>query len=225
MITIKEYLQETKFVTHQLIQMINNIENHKNQVIHAQEMISLHINDAQIYEKFSRVVWADGAEEEFFDLRERSLEKLRTAGDLQYQLTEIQNLYNNTLLIINSPLQSVAQALLQIAKQGISSEHGKNKNNCSTNLLDAGKMIINKFNVPILDIIWEGRNQSIHYEESNPFPPVRQCFNSLLQNSDDKCQALLGFDQGQNKAYEIVKILDWTDISNFESDLSSLSRT
>lgn len=217
-------MQETKYVSNQLIEMINNIQDHKSQVLHTQAIIPKLIQDAQIYDKFSKAVWADGSEEEFSDLRERSFEKLKTAGNSQNQLMEIQKLYNNALLIINNPLQSVSQALLQIAKQGISSEHGKNKSDCTNNLTSIGKQIATKFNVSILDIIWEGRNQSIHYEEANPHQNVRGCFNQLLLNSDVKCKSLIGYDQGQNKAYEIVKILDWTNITKFENDLLSLSQ-
>lgn len=224
MISINDYLNETKYVSTQLIDMIRNIENHKSQVLHTQAMIPMHFQEAQTYEKFSRIVWADGTEEEFSDLRVRSIEKLKTVGNLKSQLDEIQSLYHNALLIINNPLQSISQALLQIAKQGISSEHCKNKYDCSTNLANIGKQINNKFNVSILDIIWEGRNQSIHYEEANPHSNVRTCFNQLLLDSDIKCQSLVGYDLGQNKAYEIVKILDWTDISNYEQDLLSLSQ-
>lgn len=224
MISIKDYLKETKYITQHLIEMISTIETHKNQVLHNKEMIPRYIQEAQIYNKFSKAIWADGAEEEFSDLRQRSLEKFKVAGDLQTQLFKIEELYNNALLILNSPLQSVSQALLQIAKQGISSEYGRYKSDCSTKLINAGISIACKYNVSILDIIWEGRNQSIHYEEASPFSNVRNCFEALIQNQNHLCQALLGYDQGENKAYEIVKILDWSDILTFERDLLSLSQ-
>lgn len=82
---------------------------------------------------------------------------------------------------------------------------------------------ISKQNVSLLDVIWEGRNQSIHFEDKTFNTPTNTCFVDLLKDTDFKFQQLIGYNDGENKAMEIVRILGWTDYKKFESDLMSLS--
>jgi hypothetical protein len=222
-LTIRDYLDETKYICEHLIELINKIECDMAQINHKKAMIPLYRKNEKMYQQFSKMVWADGCEEEFSDYLARSLEHAQTAATYQAQIDEVEKLYNNALFMKNGPLQSVSQALLHIAKQGISLVYGKRKSDCENAFRNAGKALPQKYNVGLLDIIWEGRNQSIHYEDGHFMPPVETVFNALLSNHDSKCQALRGYNQGQNKAYEIIKILDWTDYSNFHHDMLSLS--
>lgn len=222
-ISIKDYLEQTKYVTEKLISLLNDVDYDLANLNHTTAMIPYYQQNARMYDDFSKMLRADGQPEEAFDYVIRSIEKAKTVGEYQEKVQEIQTYYNNALLIKNSPRQSLAQAILQIGKQGISSKYGKLKGDCSTELQNAGKVIDTRFGVSILDIIWEGRNQSIHYEDMRFNTPTKTCLNNLIQNSDSKCQALVGYDNGENKAYEIIKILDWTDYANFERDLMSLS--
>lgn len=56
-------------------------------------------------------------------------------------------------------IQAICGAILQIAKQGISVAHG------GLSSAPTGRMI---GSAAVRDIIWQGRNQSLHYEEGNP---------------------------------------------------------
>lgn len=68
-------------------------------------------------------------------------------------------------------------------------------------------------------------NPSIHYEDGNGLSNnVQLCFDSLLRNgSYEVCQSLINYNSGENKAYEIIKILGWTDYEQFTKDMMSLA--
>lgn len=82
---------------------------------------------------------------------------------------------------------------------------------------------ISSKNVSLLDVIWEGRNQSIHFEDKSFHTPTDKCFKTLIKDPAKLYQNLKGYDNGENKAMEIVRILGWTKYSKYESDLLSLS--
>lgn len=102
---------------------------------------------------------------------------------------------------------SLAGALLQFAKQGISTVHG-NKENCPD-----GRYIGSQ---PLKTIIWEGRNQALHWEEGN-FKNKRlcQCFDTLAKEIDPKFANYTT----QNMALDIVELLGWTTFTAFKRDL------
>lgn len=103
---------------------------------------------------------------------------------------------------------SLASAILQIAKQGISAVQGKKDGDSS------GRELCG---VPIRDIIWYGRNQAMHWEERNFRGPLIKCFHQLAQ-SDPKFAAY----EERNLAFEIVALLDWRDVDAFERDLMEI---
>ncbi|WP_342535709.1 hypothetical protein MHI04_10865 [Lysinibacillus sp. FSL K6-1151] len=99
-------------------------------------------------------------------------------------------------------IKALSGALLQIAKQGISIVHGK---------LDPcpdGRYINNE---PIKNIIWQARNQSLHYEEGSHRAAVTNCFANLGITLN-----------GDNLAKEIIDLLGWTTYQNYKTDLISL---
>lgn len=75
-----------------------------------------------------------------------------------------------SIAVKEESIKALAGALLQIAKQGISTVHGK-LNNCVD-----GRTIKNE---PIKNIVWQGRNQSMHYEEGKFFQPIIDCFHNI----------------------------------------------
>src|SRR5437870_1412879 len=72
---------------------------------------------------------------------------------------------------------SLAGSLLQYAKQGISLAHGGFAN-CPN-----GRSIGTQF---LKDVIWQGRNQGIHWEEGKLHPSIQQCFEKLVKEADPK---------------------------------------
>ncbi|GAA3328640.1 hypothetical protein GCM10020331_073430 [Ectobacillus funiculus] len=56
---------------------------------------------------------------------------------------------------------------------------------------------ISTANVSLLDVIWAGRNQSIHFEDKSFNQPTVDCFKELLKDTGKLFQDLKGYDNGE----------------------------
>lgn len=108
-------------------------------------------------------------------------------------------------------ISTLSGALLQIGKQGLSAVHGK-KANCPIGRLHKG--------IPIRDIIWEGRNQSLHFEEGKPSDNVKSLFQHLERTSGKQFSAT---HLNTNLAKHVVDLLGWRSFTNFNNDMLTLS--
>lgn len=102
-------------------------------------------------------------------------------------------------------------SLLQIAKQGISTVHG-NPINCPL-----GRSIGTE---TLKNIIWQGRNQSIHCEEGNPNQKVKDCFSNLATDFGSDFDLTVNYTD--NKARRIIDLLNWNTYDKYENDMISL---
>jgi hypothetical protein len=114
-------------------------------------------------------------------------------------------------LVETRRFSSAAQSgsVLQYAKQGISLVHG------GLASCPGGRMIGSQ---AIKTIIWQGRNQAMHWDEGRPKQPVQDCFDSLARD----CGPEFGDYAGRNLAWEVVGLLGWRDFAAFEKDMLSL---
>lgn len=103
----------------------------------------------------------------------------------------------------------MAGSVLQFAKHGISLVHGGIQS-CPN-----GRPV---HGLDLKSVIWQGRNQSMHWEEGQPRPPVVQCFEALKATDP-----VFGNYLTQNMAFEVVRILGWRDFAAFEADMISLA--
>lgn len=109
-------------------------------------------------------------------------------------------------------VSSLCGALLQISKQGISIVH-RGLGSCPN-----GRAIGNEV---LKNIIWQGRNQSMHYEENNSNQAVKTCFQNLETSFGDEFSLTLH--PSENFAQKIViKVLTWNDYQVYEQDMISL---
>jgi hypothetical protein len=96
--------------------------------------------------------------------------------------------------------------LLQYAKQGISfAHHGLAP--CPD-----GRLIGSQ---PIKTIIWQGRNQALHWEDGNFTRPVVNCFETLEREIDPK----FGDYARRNLAFDVIELFGWRTVADFEADL------
>jgi len=112
----------------------------------------------------------------------------------------------------SASIATLSGALLQIAKQCISLKYGKPPNAPAGGNIDG---------VLIKEIIWEGRNQSIHYENPKEISDnVVTLFSKLDALRDDG----ISWDARSqtNFAFEIVQFLGWREYSDFEQHLKSI---
>jgi hypothetical protein len=130
----------------------------------------------------------------------------RVAIDEQVKFLEAQILDKRT------SLEALAAALLQLAKQGISSVRGAPAN-CPTGRKVRG--------VALKSVVWAGRNQSQHYEEPRKINENTESVFTEL-NSFDTAAAPLDPKDKNNHAFSIVKLLGWKNYEQYEQDMVSL---
>lgn len=100
--------------------------------------------------------------------------------------------------------------ILQYAKQGISIAHGELKH--CPNGRSIGSQVIKT-------VIWQGRNQSLHWEEKSPRQPIIDCFDQLSKDIDNRFSQYTS----SNLAFDVVKLLNWKAYDSFEKDMQSLA--
>ena len=103
---------------------------------------------------------------------------------------------------------ALASALLQIAKQGVSSVHGGP-------VSPVGRLIGTQ-NVSV--VIWQARNQAMHWDSGEAHTPMEICFATLARDMDPK----YGEYRKRSLAFDVVELLGWRTVDAFDSDLGSL---
>lgn len=106
--------------------------------------------------------------------------------------------------------QAVAGAVLQIAKQGISFAYG-------TRAQAPGGRAIG--NCVVRDIVWEGRNQAIHYE--GKLKDHVTDFFAILANEHGDAFDLKKHPNG-SRAIQILDLLNWNDYDQFVRDMQQI---
>jgi hypothetical protein len=104
---------------------------------------------------------------------------------------------------------AMAGSVLQFAKQGISLVHGSLQN------CPAGRII---HGVEIKSVIWQGRNQSMHWDEGQFSRAVQACFDTL-KASDSAFNDY----QARNVAFDVIRVLNWRNYAAFETDMMTLA--
>ena len=108
-------------------------------------------------------------------------------------------------------ISSIAGAILQIAKQGMSIVHG------SFVKCPSGRYVGRE---TLKNVIWQGRNQSIHWEEGRFSEPVTACFTQLKLDFGERFN--LDHIPAKNCAKDILDVLNWKAYLNFETDMQQL---
>jgi hypothetical protein len=108
---------------------------------------------------------------------------------------------------------TLSGALLQIGKQGLSTVFGKDKHSSPT-----GR---HHKQIPLREIIWEGRNQSQHFEEGAPRKGVVHLFGELEKAEGPEFS--LDKYGNENLAKKVIDLLGWNDFGRFESDMLSFT--
>lgn len=102
---------------------------------------------------------------------------------------------------------ALAGSLLQYAKQGISLQYGRQKTGCP-----AGRNIGSQ---AISEIIWQARNQALHWEDGSFSQSVQDCFLKLAAEVDP---IFAGY-TGRCFAFDVVGLLGWRSFADLERDL------
>lgn len=200
--TIMKYIQDTEFAVKTLIDVIFNEE----RII--KELETKISNYVMLYEDFrsyeSGEDWDDINLQDKF-MKQAQFHKDQNIPKKQNELKEIKEELKNK----NESINALSTAILQIAKQGISIVHG-NLSKCPE-----GRKLGTE---TIKNIIWQSRNQSIHYEEIIHNTNVLDCFIKLKDEHGDK----FDITNKTNKAKDIIDLLGWNCYKNYSNDMNNL---
>lgn len=105
-------------------------------------------------------------------------------------------------------IAALAGSLLQYAKQGLSLRFGNKRAGCPNGRIVGG--------MQLHEIIWQGRNQAIHWEDGAFHKPTEQCFQELAANVDPVFKQY----KSRSLAYEVVRLLGWKTFDDFARDMS-----
>lgn len=108
-------------------------------------------------------------------------------------------------------VSATAGAVLQVAKQGISIVHS------GLQPCPDGRTVATS--QTLKNVVWQGRNQAIHWEEGALHPPVTSCFDALAAEHD----TLFSNYYRGSLAFEVLNLLNWRTWDAFRADLESLA--
>jgi hypothetical protein len=107
--------------------------------------------------------------------------------------------------------QAITASVLQIAKQGLSIVHGD---------LAAAPQGRSIGSLPIRDVIWQARNQALHFEEGSFSKPVTTLFSVL--EAEQGPQFSLANHPKQCRAKQVLVLLGWDSYENYIADMVTL---
>jgi hypothetical protein len=108
-------------------------------------------------------------------------------------------------------IRAIAGAILQVAKQGIVVVHSE------LSQCPAGRRIGSQ---DLKDVIWQARNQAMHWEDGEFHPPVTACFQTLEREFGSTFR--LDGSQTGSLAKAVIDQLEWTDADSYNRDMISL---
>ena len=209
-----QYLVDTNYAVIQLIELITAEEIQVSQIQLACEAKKPQLEF--LYKRFMDSEWNDdvGPIKLQFDYVNWAREQKEVA-DLQKDIKQLELSKD----IKKDSINVLSGALLQIAKQGISKAHGGGDNSPSKvrdNCPDGRSIGSEK----LKNVIWCGRNQSLHYEEKDVKKLTKDCFANL--EASFGAQFSLTLHPQENLANNVIKILGWKKYSLYMSDMQSL---
>ncbi len=102
---------------------------------------------------------------------------------------------------------ALSGSLLQYGKQGLSLRFGKHRAGCPDGRMIGGQALN--------EVIWQARNQALHWEDGTFSAAVVQCFDTLAMNVN----AVFGQYRNRSMAFEVVELLGWRTVEDFSRDL------
>ena len=199
---IIEYLSETKYAVENILNLILHDREILNQYKSELRKLEEQLADKEVlYRDFlSKDISDDFSDAQVIQAYQRYYIYEEKTTDKKQLITEINNLKktikstNSQLVAREFSIKSLCGAVLQIAKQGLSICYGKEENCVGVKMI-AGERLSN--------IIFQARNQSMHFEE-NLSNKVISCFNNLEQQFGNN----VSIDQTQNINLADVIVLD-----------------
>jgi hypothetical protein len=214
------FIDESKFALDQLYVSLNE---RLNILSDLQKKLDKQLHEIKYRTEIEHTVfveqdqWSDNANyyygryiEQMKSLQNQSQQISDELNDLDNPVRQKQ-IFDETLARLGATeaaLDNLAAAVLQTAKQSISYRFGRNRPN-----LNGVRLVGTQ---PIVNVIWEGRNNGIHWEDGGAFQRVTDMFNQL--NADFGLNLLLT----ENNALKVIELLGWKNSDDVITDLKLL---
>jgi hypothetical protein len=202
---MNQYLTDTKFAAQSLIDTIHHEENQLSELTEQFDKLK------KVFDHFFWDYSTADLHEDFNELQVQhkyiQMAKFVEKKDLKGKKAEL-DILSKSILAKKDSMNSLSMGLLQIAKQGISTVHGYPSQCPSGRNIDSETL---------KNVIWQGRNQSIHCEEGNPNQKIKDCFSNLTNDFGSEFD--LTVDYTANKARKIIGLLNWVTYDNYENDM------
>lgn len=200
------YLSETEFAVQSLLLLAN-----KEEALLAERVTALSSTEAKLrvhqWDFESSDLNDDFSDAYVMAAFGRMANAAKVTEALRREVSELQALVG----IRQAAVQAICGAILQIAKQGISLVYGE------LSAAPTGRII---GSAAVRDIIWQGRNQALHYEEGKPKKGVLDLFATLEKEQGPRFSLALHADQ--NRAAQVVQLLGWVTYEAYLSDMSMM---
>jgi hypothetical protein len=206
------FVEECKFALEQLFESLARRQK-------ALEEIAKNIKELEQAEEVENLIfqnqdqWSPHAN----NLYAKYLDRIRTIITKRQALSSDQGRADQLKILLarfGATEQSMAVlggAVLQIAKQALSFRFGAKGNLPSVNTKQIGSQ-------NITEVIWEGRNHALHWEEGEPKRPGKTMLQRL------KADLGVNIRDNQNNSLEIIDVLGWDNADAVVSDLKKLVR-
>jgi hypothetical protein len=175
--------------------------------------------ELQVREEYANVAWLEAYGEDFDD---DGLATLRYWDNyfgpdkerhhLAQQIPGLQAAVESLQASVEAhrfSVDALAAAVIQVAKQGMALVHGGKP-------APAGRTIGSS--QQLSEVIWQARNQALHWEEQSFRQAVTDCFTTPASEVDQ----VFGDYRTRNMALDVIKMLGWRAFEDFEGDLLSL---
>lgn len=204
---MNQYLLDTEFAVKSLFELVTE---ELNKIAALEVTLRLHRDRANsIMSDAHNVTDQDGDDLEtpgMYAIRHGYVRHISAARAVQNEISNLEASYYAK----DSSIRTLYGSILQIAKQGISIVHGKNMQIV---------IIETKSGEPFHNIIRQGRNQSMHYEEGNYHPLLITCFKNLERAFGSN----FDLTTGDNKAtFVVLDVLKWKTYSDYLCTMKQL---
>ncbi|MEA0565283.1 hypothetical protein [Lysinibacillus irui] len=204
---MNQYLIDTEFAVQSLFDLVT----HELNQINALEIVlnERRENARKIYSDAYYVTDLDGDDletPEMYMRRNGYVQHASAAQKIQSEISKLEESYKSK----DSSIRTLYGSILQIAKQGLSTVF---RGSIQTAIIEPNT------GEPIHNIILQGRNQSMHFEEGINKKPVKECFMKLqLAFGND-----FDLNIGDNKAkFVVVDALGWRTYHDYLTTMNQL---
>ncbi len=186
------YILDTKYASENLIRILNKERDFLNEKLFSRKAMIEAEKDL-----FGSMKDGSFTSEGIMDLYRLN----RTSENLSKEVEDILN-----FIVANmDSLNAIAGAVLQISKQGISFKYNE------LSKCPVGRMIGRE---SLKNIIWQSRNQAMHFEEGKSKQSIIDCFKNLEIEFGNSFKLV-----NKSCAYDVLMILGWGSYNAYEKDM------